>query len=325
MNETTGETGLEFPINQTLLDEATQTKEEWRVIRDRLAKIEEHKSQVSHAVYERVRNDYKARLKDATDAVLSKKADVDEELAKLNETRNKVVSDLEQHRHSLEEIKFRHTLGEYNEEEYQNQARVEQDKISKFETVLSAVNSNIHRYEAIYKDEPGLFAPQEHSAKEDMSSYTPSHHDAEPLTDEAGYVIEDGGPDYFGSTDSDHTNPTVEESATEKASSSEMRSGSSRKAGMQVRVVIINGDEAGAAYPLKGTISFGRAESNTVTIRDAKVSRQHAQIQQQGSEYVLIDLNSSNGTYVNGQRIEEHVLTAGDEIRIGDCIMQFQV
>ena len=62
MSETTGEAGLDFPINQTLLDEATQTKEEWRVVRDRLARIEEHKSQVSPSVHDRVRTDYKARL-----------------------------------------------------------------------------------------------------------------------------------------------------------------------------------------------------------------------------------------------------------------------
>ncbi|MFA4874282.1 MAG: FHA domain-containing protein [bacterium] len=331
MNDASGEAGIEFPINQTLLDEATQTKEEWRVVRDRLAKIEEHKSNVSPSVYERVRTDYKARLKVVTDAVLKKKADVDEELGKLHETRSKIVADLEQHRHSLEEIKFRHTLGEYNEEEYQNQARVEQDKISKFETVLSAVNSNIHRYEAIYKDEPGLFAPQEQpAAKEETSEvvetsgFTPARHEAEPMTDEAGYVIEEGGPDYFGVTDAERTNPNVEESATAKGPLGpvEMEAEPGVQRG---RIVVINGDDAGAAYPLKGTASFGRAESNTITIRDAKVSRQHAQVQQQGTEYVLVDLNSSNGTYVNGQRIEEHVLSNGDEIRIGDCIMQFQV
>lgn len=315
---------LQFPINQDLLDAASKAKEEWRVIRDRLAKIEEHREQVTDVVYKRVMTDYKARIKAVTDAVLEKKADVDRELASLAETQGNIVKELEGHRHALEEIKFRNTLGEFTEEEYQKQARDEQDKISKFETILSAVNSNIHRYEALFEDEPDLFAAQEpapagEAAPEEaeVSGLTPIAPSTEPVTDEAGYVLEEEGPDYFGTTEPDGTSPGIEPSTTGKVEAA--------AAGPGARIVVINGEDAGMAFPLKGTASFGRAESNTVTIRDAKVSRQHAQLQQQGNEYILIDLNSSNGTYVNGERIEEYVLSNGDEIMIGDCVMQFQM
>lgn len=337
MNDITTDAGMEFPINQKLLEEATLAKEEWRVIRDRLAKIEDHKSQVTPAVHERVRSDYRARLKVATEAVLQKKEEVDAELAVLYETRTKIASEMETHRQSLEEIQFRHTLGEFNEEDYQNNARNEQEKISKFESVLSSVNNNIHRYESIYKDEPGLFAqPEQEPAPEpiapphvdlpethEVSGFTPARHYAEPMTDESGYVIEEPGAPYFTGTDVDRTNPALaEESGTFPGGSADEPVPAGQ---MRARIVVINGDDAGAAYTIKNVLSFGRAESNTITLRDAKVSRQHAHIQQQGNEYVLVDLNSSNGTYVNNERIEEHVLTAGDEIRIGDTIMQFQV
>ena len=316
-----------FPINQALLDEATHAKEQWKVMRDRLAKIEEHKSQVVQAVYERVRDDYVQRMRAVTETVLGKKVDVDTELATLYETRNKIAEDLKVHQHNLEEIKFRRTLGEFSEEEYQSAAREEQEKISKFETVLSAVNSNIHRYEALFADEPGLFAEagapaaEERAEASEVSGLTPAPHEAEPRTDDDGYLIEETGPSYFAPTETDQTNPVMETTGTtnkgvevEPAATGENRA----------RVVIINGDNAGAAYPLKGMISIGRAESSTITVKDAKVSRQHSQIQQQGSEFMVVDLNSSNGTFVNNERIEEHVLSDGDEIRIGDCIMQFQ-
>jgi len=321
------EAGLEFPINQALLDSATHAKEEWKVMRDRLAKIEEHKSQVAREVYERVRGDYKTRMKAVTEAVMQKKSEVDVELGTLRETRDKIAEDLKLHQHNLEEIKFRRTLGEFSEEEYQTAAREEQEKISKFETILSAVNSNIHRYEALFEDEPGLFAeeqpaPEAEEAPEvsEVSGVTPAPHEAEPVTDESGYVIEDTGPSYFSATAADDTNPMLETSGTTSKNIEVEEAGEP----MRSRIVIINGDNAGATYPLKGTVSLGRAESNTVTIKDAKVSRQHAQIQQQGKEYIVVDLNSSNGTFVNDERIEEHVLSDGDEIRIGDCIMQFQ-
>jgi len=313
---------LQFPINQELIDAAAKAKEEWRVVRDRLAKIEEHRDNVSEVVHQRVLTDYKARIKVVTDAVLAQKKAVDEELASLKETQNNIVKELEGHRHTLEEIKFRNTLGEFTEEEYQEKAREEQDKISKFETVLSAVNSNIHRYEALFEDEPELFAAEEPmpaGAEEEageVSGLTPISPTSEPLTDESGYVLEEGGPDYFEDTEPDRTSPAI--GAPGKAGGVE----ASRATG--ARIVVINGEDAGMAFMVKGTMSFGRAESSTVTIKDAKVSRQHAQIQQQGNEYILVDLNSSNGTYVNGERIEEHVLSNGDEIEIGDCIMQFQ-
>ena len=313
---------LQFPINQELMDAAARAKEEWRVVRDRLAKIEEHKDNVSEVVHQRVLTDYKARIKAVTDAVLDEKKLIDAELASLKETQNNIVKDLEGHRHTLEEIKFRNTLGEFSEEEYQEKAREEQDKISKFETVLSAVNSNIHRYEALFEDEPDLFAAEEPApaggAEEvgEVSGLTPIAPTSEPVTDESGYVIEEGGTDYFEDTEPDRTSPAIGGAASEGVEAAQASG---------ARIVVINGEDAGTAFMLKGTMSFGRAESSTVTIRDAKVSRQHAQIQQQGSEYILVDLNSSNGTFVNGERIEEHVLSNGDEIEIGDCIMQFQM
>ena len=97
-----------------------------------------------------------------------------------------------------------------------------------------------------------------------------------------------------------------------------------KKAMPKARVVIISCDQAGAAYPLKDTISMGRADSCTIVLKDAKTSRQHAQIQQHGDEFIIVDLSSSNGTFVNGQRIDEHVLQNNDEIQIGDYILQFQ-
>lgn len=329
MTDANAEAGLEFPINQQLLEDATRSREEWRVVRDRLAKIDQNKGQVSPIVYERVRRDYDARLKEATAELLQRKKSVDQELSTLRETRKKIHAQLEDHRHRLEEIKFRNTLGEFSEEEYQSAARNEQEKIAKFETVIGAVDNNINRYESIFEGEVELFASPEaasggdDSALNEVSGMSGIPHDAEPITDAKGFVIDEGtGPDYFGdATDADRTSPEIEDSQTERGAPS---AGVSPDGKRWARVVIISGDDAGASYPVKGTISFGRAESNTVVLKDSKASRQHAQIQQQGSEYVVVDLNSSNGTFVNGQRIEEHVLSNGDEIIIGDAVMQFQ-
>src|ERR1700738_280454 len=62
---------------------------------------------------------------------------------------------------------------------------------------------------------------------------------------------------------------------------------------------------------------IGRAaDSNDVVLDDGQVSRRHASIRRNDHEYVLIDLNSANGTFLGGQRIKEHVLRNGDVFSI---------
>jgi TolB protein len=67
------------------------------------------------------------------------------------------------------------------------------------------------------------------------------------------------------------------------------------------------------------SITIGRAADNAITIDDNMVSRHHARLELQGNTYVLTDLDSANGTWVNGRRISEPVpLQANDSIRFGN-------
>jgi pSer/pThr/pTyr-binding forkhead associated (FHA) protein len=67
-----------------------------------------------------------------------------------------------------------------------------------------------------------------------------------------------------------------------------------------------------------GTLSIGRDPSADVSFSsDPMTSRRHATIEWDGSHYLLRDQGSTNGTFVNGARVTEHVLQPGDQIRIG--------
>lgn len=315
--------GLEFPINQELLSDATHLKEQWKLTRDRLQKIEEHREKVSPPVYDRVLADYREKLKEVTEAVLEKKRSIDRELVSLYETQKKIASQLEMHRHALEEIKFRNILGEFAEEEYQRKAKEEQEKISKFETVLAAVNTNISRYEDLFREEVELFSAGAEELVLEEAEVPPSPaHVLETTSEE--YMAELEGPDYFTAPTTENTTPGEEKLETSKTLKGKPARAAASAGAHRARIVIISGDDAGATYPLKETVTFGRAEANTVVLRDAKVSRQHAKILRKGEEFVLLDLHSSNGTYVNGQRIDEHVLSNNDEFQIGDTVLQFQ-
>jgi hypothetical protein len=70
-----------------------------------------------------------------------------------------------------------------------------------------------------------------------------------------------------------------------------------------------------------GPISIGRAPECELVLKDSRVSRRHARLQARNGVLVLTDLGSTNGTRVNGNRVTELVLGAGDRILMGDTNM----
>ncbi len=89
------------------------------------------------------------------------------------------------------------------------------------------------------------------------------------------------------------------------------------------QVVLESGEEN---YSLSSVREFriGRSSSNDLIPGTHIASKYHAKIRPQEKGYVLYDLMSSNGTYVNGERIEKHVLKDGDNIAIGDLVFMFK-
>jgi diguanylate cyclase (GGDEF)-like protein len=73
----------------------------------------------------------------------------------------------------------------------------------------------------------------------------------------------------------------------------------------------------------KGRCVIGRAEDTDLTLVSHDVSRHHAAVLFQGGRYIIEDLNSTNGTFVNGRTIEHHTLSSGDEISVGDYSILF--
>jgi parallel beta-helix repeat protein len=90
-------------------------------------------------------------------------------------------------------------------------------------------------------------------------------------------------------------------------------------------LVIVQGGGEGLEYPIKDTMRIGRAVDNDIVLEDSQASRHHAAIVQEMVGYSLEDLNSSNGTFLNEQRVTEpRVLRDGDLIRMGKTILLFR-
>jgi pSer/pThr/pTyr-binding forkhead associated (FHA) protein len=90
----------------------------------------------------------------------------------------------------------------------------------------------------------------------------------------------------------------------------------------QYRLVVRQGANPGQIYKLeKDEISIGRDVTNDIVLNDAEVSRKHAQLTLEQGRYKIEDLNSTNGTYIDGQRlIGPHVLAVGEIIMFGDNV-----
>lgn len=82
------------------------------------------------------------------------------------------------------------------------------------------------------------------------------------------------------------------------------------------------GPNSGAVYELKEVCVLGRALDCHVHIRDLTVSRRHARISSVDGRYILEDLGSGNGTFVNGRAVTRHQLRDQDQIRV--CSAQFR-
>jgi hypothetical protein len=87
-------------------------------------------------------------------------------------------------------------------------------------------------------------------------------------------------------------------------------------------VVIERAD--GTRVALRDGLLIGRSRENDIVVRDARASRQHARIAADGTGFVIEDLGSSNGTFVNGQRVERALLGADATVTIGNTHLRLR-
>jgi diguanylate cyclase (GGDEF)-like protein len=84
------------------------------------------------------------------------------------------------------------------------------------------------------------------------------------------------------------------------------------------------GTGMGTRYPLSDRpLVLGRGNEADLRIDDHSVSRRHARIQPGSEGYYAIDLQSTNGTFINDQQVEMHRMEDGDYLRVGNCIYRF--
>ncbi|RME05030.1 MAG: FHA domain-containing protein, partial [Planctomycetota bacterium] len=89
------------------------------------------------------------------------------------------------------------------------------------------------------------------------------------------------------------------------------------------QLIVQSGELKGQTFPLKEETTLGRLRSCDITINDEELSRKHSKILLHKGKYLLLDLQSRNGTYVNGKRVQKQLLQPGDKITVGNTTLLF--
>ncbi len=91
-----------------------------------------------------------------------------------------------------------------------------------------------------------------------------------------------------------------------------------------VTIRVLEGMECGVVFGrLPLPVSIGREEDNSIQLNDDRISRFHSKLQDHSGRIILTDLDSTNGTRVNGHPIQMRVLQKGDVISVGRCMLLF--
>jgi pSer/pThr/pTyr-binding forkhead associated (FHA) protein len=91
------------------------------------------------------------------------------------------------------------------------------------------------------------------------------------------------------------------------------------------KLVLLSAGMTGRTHDLKvEKTTIGRVEDNTVHLAEPSVSSHHCEVLLRGDEVVVRDLNSTNGTFINGEKITESVLKPGEVLRLGQIEMRLE-
>jgi hypothetical protein len=92
-------------------------------------------------------------------------------------------------------------------------------------------------------------------------------------------------------------------------------------------LVITDGPGSGRVFSLsqESTTCLGRAKLNDICLEDISVSSEHCRIRPEDGGFIVHDLKSTNGTYVNEKKVSHHALCAGDTLKVGETSLQYRL
>jgi hypothetical protein len=299
-------------------------KSENDVVQKLIEKANSSKDKVATLIYERVMADYDARLKalDAQARPLRQKARA--ELAKLQALHNKLAQGLEAAKLDLSELEFRHEIGELADDVFETKREAAQEALTTSQANFDEAEKIRQRFLEVLPAEPDPPAPPPPPPAPAPPPAAPA-----PLPDSSTQVID--AAEVTGQIERPPSTlvgvsapaPDMGTIAVSREEAMALSAGAPAPGfGTMVmpraKLVKDDDDGKGTEFMLGAVTSLGRTPDNSIPLDKPEVSRRHARIiMGEDRAFTIIDNNSNNGTFVNGDRTKECRLRDGDRIQIG--------
>ena len=320
-------------IDTSVIDHLIEIKEQRENLKKRLSRLEQKKEQISDFVYQRVRRDYQSQQ-----TALEQKAAplVDQarnQYGKLTAVLRKLEDVAQTTQFDEEELEVRHSLGEFDEDEFKSRVAKIRTRLKAQKRDLAEITEVKEKFVAAFDSEEELaegglppaakvapLRPKEEAAPgpQEVASPRPKTV-AAPMPEEVAATRPDE------QSAAEVVAAPKEEAAAAAAESSPRTPTAARTQLLPIaRLVPLEGDCEGSEILVQPITTLGRGPDNQVQIDETSVSRHHAQITLEVEGFVIRDLDSQNGSFVNGEPIKEHLLVDGDRIQIGTARFIFR-
>jgi flagellar biosynthesis chaperone FliJ len=309
-------------------------------LKKRLELVEQNRSKVRQKIYEKVKADYELKLENFFESLQPFREKIQSQIDSFEADIETHQNTLNEKQEELEEHQLRFFAGEYSEEEYEPvQSSLQEDidtsrgeitdlenMVTEFRRHLAFISGELCEDGQPDEQESDDSDLEEEAAESSESDVLAEEDKGEPEElEESEDVLEEPEteePAYFEDTfmkDTSSESATADSEAPEQPLSPDgLKEEEYSWNGIPV-LNVVDGDFSGESYTIdKERITMGRGPNNDIQLAtDTSVSRHHAQIVLENDQYILVDLDSSNGTSVNGMRVSRVTLRPNDEIAIG--------
>jgi hypothetical protein len=318
-------------IDTSPIDALLQIRTKQEQLQQLVERAESSRSKVSEAVYRRVSADYEARKRalEAEAKPLRKKAR--QEHTKLAPIHERLRRQVEEARLDKEELEFRHSVGELGDEDFSQRNRAAEELLATRQQAFTEADELSQRLAGVMGAEEAEPEPAAKPAARSAAGRkvaTESRFDDNDTTATLAQVEEDdaGATVMTTAPPPGETAPGDSEATAwipaDQVPTAEQNVPAEGTMVMRFARLVAEGS-SGEEYQLGLRTTVGRTPDNDITIANGLVSRHHAVITYSNNGYVVADLNSGNGTFVNDQRIEQHTLAESDHLKIGPTVFVF--
>lgn len=293
-------------------------------------------------MYARVMGDYQARLSTLLEQATALRQQLRKDLPKVEAIYDRCRVALDKATVQLKECEFRYGIGEFTAADFQRCQQAARQAIAEREAEFESIRNLWLRYTELLSSAPASHRSAAHLQVPSVSP--PTADTAEDLAS-APAVAETGQAEApaaekpapaAGPVAGEPSGRAEEPTRFWRPSATDFKAPSEGKAVGQdeafgtialssAMLIEDRGGLPGAHFRLGLLTMIGRTADNQIVVPSKAVSRQHASIAVSNGAYVVRDLDTPNGTFVNDERISEHRLKDGDKITIGEKAFVFKL